>query len=50
MGRKVIEELLHNPTVAGVEGIYLMSTKALAFTGNLDFQDAKPQHLMALHR
>ena len=42
LGRRVIEELLHTPPVVGVEQVYLMTTKAPAFTGNWDFRTHIP--------
>jgi N-acetylglutamate synthase-like GNAT family acetyltransferase len=50
LGRRVIEELLHTPTVVGVERVYLMTTKSAGFYRQLGFIDAKPQQLMVLRR
>ena len=49
-GRRVIEELLHSPAVAGVERVYLMTTNSAGFYRQLGFQDAEPQQLMVLRR
>ena len=50
LGRRVIEELLHAPSVVGVERVYLMTTNSAGFYRQLGFQDASPQQLMVLRR
>ena len=50
LGRRVIEELLHAPSVVGVERVYLMTTKSAGFYKQLGFQNANPQQLMVLRR
>ena len=50
LGRRVIEELLHTPSVVGVERVYLMTTKSVGFYQQLGFQSAEPQQLMVLRR
>ena len=50
LGRRVVEELLHAPAVAGVERVYLMTTNSSGFYRQLGFQDATPQQLLVLKR
>ena len=49
-GRRVVEELLHTPSVAGVERVYLMTTSSAGFYRQLGFRDADPQQLLVLKR
>ena len=50
LGRRVVQELLHTPSVAGVERVYLMTTNSAGFYRQLGFQDADPQQLLVLKR
>lgn len=50
LGRRLIEELLHSNSVAGVERVYLMTTNSSIFYSQLGFKDAAPQQLMILRR
>ena len=50
LGRRVIEELLHAPGVAGVERVYLMTTNSSGFYQQLGFKSAKPQELLIQNR
>ena len=50
LGRRVVEELLHTPSVAGVERVYLMTTNSAGFYRQLGFRDANPQQLLVLKR
>ena len=50
LGRRVIEELLHEKSVVGVERVYLMTTRSSGFYQQLGFQNADPQNLMVLRR
>ena len=50
LGRRVLEELLHAPSVVGVERVYLMTTSSTGFYRQLGFKDANPQQLMVLRR
>ena len=50
LGRRVVEELLHAPGVAGVERVYLMTTNSSGFYRQLGFRDAAPQQLLVLKR
>ena len=50
LGRRVVEELLHAPGVAGVERVYLMTTNSGGFYRQLGFCDASPQQLLVLKR
>ena len=50
LGRRVIEELLHTPSVVGVERIYLMTTNSAGFYTQLGFEICEEQHLMVLRR
>ena len=50
LGRRVVEELLHSPAVAGVERVYLMTTNSAGFYRQLGFRDADPQQLLVLKR
>ena len=50
IGRRVVEELLHSPSVVGVERVYLMTTKSAGFYIQMGFKDADPQRLMVLRR
>lgn len=50
LGRRVVEELLHSPAVAGVERVYLMTTNSAGFCRQLGFRDADPQQLLVLKR
>ena len=50
LGRRVVEELLHSPGVAGVERVYLMTTNSGGFYRQLGFCDASPQQLLVLKR
>ena len=50
IGRRVVEELLHSPAVAGVERVYLMTTNSAGFYRQLGFRDADPQQLLVLKR
>lgn len=50
LGRRVVEELLHSRGVAGVERVYLMTTKSSGFYQQLGFRDGSPQQLMVLKR
>ena len=45
-GRRVVEELLHTPSVAGVERVYLMTTNSAGFYRQLGFSSAEPQQLL----
>ena len=47
-GRRVPEELLHTPLVAGVERVYLMTTNSAGFYRQLGFLDADLQQLLVL--
>ena len=49
-GRRIVEELLHTPSVAGVERVYLMTTNSAGFYRQLGFRDADPQQLLVLKR
>ena len=50
LGRRVVQELLHAPGVAGVERVYLMTTNSGGFYRQLGFCDASPQQLLVLKR
>ncbi len=50
LGRRVVEELIHTPAVAGVERIYLMTTNSAGFYTQLGFQVSTKQQLMVLRR
>jgi ribosomal protein S18 acetylase RimI-like enzyme len=50
LGRRVIQELLHAPGVAGVERVYLMTTNSAGFYRQLGFCDANPQQLLVFKR
>lgn len=47
-GRRVVEELLHDPAIAGIERVYLMTTNSSGFYRQLGFRDASPQQLLVL--
>ena len=50
LGRRVVEELIHMPAVAGVERIYLMTTDSAGFYKQLGFEISMKQQLMVLQR
>ena len=50
LDRRVVEELLHSPAVAGVERVDLMTTNSAGFYRQLGFRDADPQQLLVLKR
>lgn len=49
-GRRVVEELLHSPAIAGVERIYLMTTHSSGFYEQMGFKFSTDQKLMVLRR
>ena len=50
LGRRVVEELLHDPAVAGVERVYLMTTNGGGFYRQMGFSNASPQELLVMKR
>ena len=50
LGRRVVEELLQSPAVAGVERVDLMTTSSAGFYRQQGFRDAGPQKLLVLRR
>ena len=50
LGRRVVEELLHSPAIAGVERVYLMTTNSAGFYQQLGFRDVDHQQLLVLKR
>nr|WP_254216861.1 GNAT family N-acetyltransferase [Synechococcus sp. CCY 9618] len=46
LGRRIVEELLAGPAVAGVERIYLMTTSGQGFYERLGFSQTQSQQLM----
>ena len=50
LGRRVVEELIHTPAVAGIERIYLMTTNSSGFYTQLGFHVSTEQQLMVMRR
>ena len=50
LGRRVVEELIHTPAVAGIERIYLMTTNSAGFYKQIGFHISTEQQLMVLRR
>ena len=50
LDRRVVEELLHSPAVAGGERVDLMTTNSANFYRQRGFHDADPQQLLVLKR
>ena len=46
LGRRLVEALLAEPALAGVERVYLMTTNSAGFYAQLGFEDSDAQRLM----
>ncbi len=46
LGRRIVEALLQEPTLQGVERVYLMTTNSAGFYQQLGFSVVSSQHLM----
>ncbi|MEY2644299.1 MAG: hypothetical protein RLZZ124_1447 [Cyanobacteriota bacterium] len=50
LGRRLVETLLTDPALKGVERIYLMTTNSAGFYTQLGFSSGSPQNLMVRER